>query len=116
MGRYTGETDDRIVRPDAVMEELLDTVLTIRSYVVAAVGLVALGTLATAALVFLLSLRLRRREIDTMFRIGADPGRVIGVLATEIVGILAVSLALAATLTALTARFGSEAIRALLLS
>jgi putative ABC transport system permease protein len=117
MGRYQGD-DERaqIVQPVDVMNELLETVLTVRSYVVAAMGTVALATLATAALVFMLSLRLRRREIETMVKIGGSRGSVAAVLASEVVGVLVLGALLAVALTLLTSRFGSDAIRALLLS
>ena len=117
MGRYE-EPDlaTQIVRPRAVMDELLETVLIIRSYVVAALATVAVATLATAALVFGLSLRLRRREIETMVKIGGSRGAVAAVLASEVVSVLALGATLTGLLTALVARFGSGAIRAFLLS
>ena len=98
------------------MDELLGTILTIRSYVVAAIGLVAVATLATAALVFLLSLRLRRREIETMMKIGGARRSVAAVLVSEVVVVLLLGIALASGLTLATSRLGSAAIRALLLS
>jgi putative ABC transport system permease protein len=117
MGRYQdGGEFVQIVRPAEVMNELLGTVLTVRSYVIAAMGTVALATLATAALVFTLSLRLRRREIDTMIKIGASRSSVAFVLGSEVAIVLALGVALAALLTLLTSRFGSEAIRIFLLS
>ena len=117
MGRYQdGGESVQIVRPAEVMNELLGTVLTVRSYVIAAMGTVALATLATAALVFTLSLRLRRREIDTMIKIGASRSSVAFVLGSEVAIVLALGVALAALLTFLTSRFGSEAIRIFLLS
>ena len=106
----------RLVRPDGVMDELLATVLTVRQYVLAAVLLVGLATLATIILVFVLSARLRRNEILTMTRIGAAPGRVITLLATEVVMVLATSLVLAALLTGLAAEFGDELFRVILVS
>jgi putative ABC transport system permease protein len=116
-GRYLGD-DERVqvIRPLAVMTELLDTILTVQAYVVTAVLVVGLATLATAVLVIVLSLRLRKREIDTMVKIGAARGRVAAVLATEIVTVLGLGVLLAAGLTGLTAAYGSELIRALLLS
>ena len=111
MGRY--QADDahaQIVLPLDVMNDLLDTVLTVRSYVIAAMGIVALATVATAALVFLLSLRLRRREIETMSKIGGSRSRVAAVLGCEVLVVLACSLTIAAALTALTTQFGSEVI------
>jgi putative ABC transport system permease protein len=117
MGRDQGEEESaQIVRPIAVMNDLLDTILTVQSYAIAAILIVATATLATASLVFLLSLRLRRREIETMVKIGGSRGRVAAVLASEVVVVLALGVALAGGLTLLTSRFGSAAIRTFILS
>ena len=117
MGRYQGaEEAGQIVRPIEVMQELLETILTIQSYVVTAVVVVGAATLATAALVFLLSLRLRRREIETMVKLGGARLAVASVLVSEVAVVLVLGIALAGGLTLLTSRFGSTAIRALLLS
>ncbi len=117
MGRYEGPDEIvQIVRPSVVMNGLLDTVLTVESYVVAAVGSVAAATLATAALVFLLSIRLRRREVETVMKIGGSRGSVAALLASEVVVVLALGVVLAAGLTFLTSRFGSAVIRAFLLA
>jgi putative ABC transport system permease protein len=116
MGRYQGEDETaQIVSPEGVIDDLLGTVFTVESYVVAALGLVGLATCATAALVFLLSLRLRRREIQTMVKIGAARLNVAGVLVSEIVVVFVASALLAGCLTLVVSRFGSAAIRALLL-
>ena len=117
MGRYEApDESQQIVRPRAVMSDLLTTILTVQSYVVAAILIVAVATLATAALVFLLSLRLRRREIETMVKIGGSRRSVAAVLSSEVVVVLALGVMLAGGLTLITSRFGSAAIRALLLS
>ncbi len=112
-GRYQGADEiAMIVRPVEVMDELLDTILTVQSFITAGAIIVGLATLATAALVFLLSLRLRRREIETMFKIGGSRLSVASVMASEIVAVLVVGVVLAAGLTFLTSQFGSAAIRA----
>jgi putative ABC transport system permease protein len=117
MGRYQGENETaQIVGPAAVVEDLLGTVVTVEGFVVAALGLVALATAATAVLVFLLSLRLRRREIDTIMKIGGSRPRVAAVLFSEVVAVLMTGATLAAGLTMLTSRFGEAAVRAFLLS
>jgi putative ABC transport system permease protein len=116
-GRYQADEEpSQIVRPIAVMNDLLDTILTIQSYVVAAILIVAVATLATAALVFLLSLRLRKREIETMVKIGGSRLSVAAVLVSEVVVVLVLGVALAGGLTLLTSRFGSAAIRTFILS
>jgi len=116
MGRYEADDDiSQIVQPATVMNELLGTILTIREFVVAALLLVAIATLSTAALVFLLSLRLRRREIDTMSKIGGSRLSIGTLLVSEIVAVLIAGVLLAGLLTVLTAQFGEGLIRALLL-
>ncbi len=116
MGRFEASDDiSQIVQPATVMNDLLGTILTIREFVVAALLLVALATLATAALVFLLSLRLRRREIDTMRKIGGSKLSIGTLLVSEIVAVLVAGILLAGLLTLLTAQFGEGLIRALLL-
>jgi putative ABC transport system permease protein len=115
-GRYLGEEETvQIVNPRGVMDELLGTVLTVQNYVIAAVFVIGLSTLATAALVFLLSLRLRSREIQTLHKIGGARGTVFAILASEVVVVLLVGCTLAAGLTLLTSRFGGEAIRSFVL-
>jgi putative ABC transport system permease protein len=116
LGRYQSNEAIQLVRPITVMDELLDTILTVQSYVVAAVVILGVATIATAGLVFWLSLRLRRREIETMVKIGGSRGSVASIVVSEIVVVLLTSFALAGGLTLLTSRFGSEAIRTFLLS
>jgi putative ABC transport system permease protein len=116
-GRFLSpEEAVQVVTPESVMEDLLETVLTVQSYVVTAVIVIGLSTLATAALVFMLSLRLRRREIETMTKIGGARATVVSVLAAEIVVVLATGVLLATGLTLATTVFGSQIIRAVILS
>jgi putative ABC transport system permease protein len=117
MGRYeTPDAGVQIVRPAEVMRRLLDTVFTVQSFVVAGMLLVGVATLATAVLVFALSLRIRRREIETMVKIGGSRGRIAAVLVAEVLVVLLTSATLAGGLTAVTGSFASTAIRAFLLS
>ena len=115
MGRYQNTNQpQQIVRPMRVMEELLATILTVQSFVIAALIIVGLATLATASLVFLLSLRLRRREIETMVKIGGSRTRIAAVLASEVLVVVGLSITLAAVLTWMTGAFGSDVIRTLI--
>ena len=117
MGRYEGDEEpSQIVQPTTVMNELLDTILTIQGFVVAAILLVAAATIATAALVFLLSLRLRRREIETMTKIGGSRLSVGTILVSEVAAVLVLGVFLAGVLTLVTSQFGTGIIRAWLLS
>jgi putative ABC transport system permease protein len=116
MGRYESLDEAvQILQPTTVIEELLATIFTVQNFVVAGMLLVGLAALATAVLVFMLSLRLRKREIETMAKIGGSKLRVAGVLATEITVVVLASVVLAGILTILTTRFASTAVRVLLL-
>jgi len=116
-GRYTapGETV-QLLRPIRVIDDLLGTVFTVQGYVVGALALVAAATLATAALVFALSIRLRRREVETLVKIGGSRGSIAIVLLAEVVFVLLCSGVIAAGLTFSTEWLGAAAIRGLLLS
>jgi putative ABC transport system permease protein len=117
MGRYTApEETVQLLRPIGVIDDLLGTVFTVQGYVVAALALVAAATLATAALVFALSIRLRRREVETLVKIGGSRGSIAVVLLAEVIFVLLCSGVIAAGLTFATERLGSAAIRGLLLS
>jgi putative ABC transport system permease protein len=114
-GRYQSDEEPvQVARPETVMQELLGTVLTVQRFVVAGAVIVGMATLASASLVFLLSLRLRRRERETLFKIGGSRMAVGAVMASEIVLVLAAGVATAGGLTYLTSRFGALAVRALL--
>ncbi|TDI45417.1 MAG: ABC transporter permease [Acidobacteria bacterium] len=114
-GRYEN-ADERaqIARPSEVMAELLDTILTIESFVLAGAVIVGIATLASASLVFMLSLRLRRREMETLFKIGGSRANVGALMASEMVFVLVTGIVLAAGLTFLTSQFGAALVRALI--
>jgi len=114
-GQYLGD-DERvqIVRPATVMSDLLATILTVQNYVIAGAMVIGLSALMTAALVFMLSLRLRKREIETMHRIGSSKARVTALLSLEIIIVLVIGIVLAALLTILASQFGEGLIRALI--
>jgi putative ABC transport system permease protein len=112
MGRYQGEAQAlQILVPEKVVDELLATILTVQRYVTLGMGVLGAATLATASLVFLLSLRLRRREIETLHKIGGQRGAVFVICLFEIVFVLLVSAVLAALGSVVTQWIGPDLIR-----
>jgi putative ABC transport system permease protein len=95
------------------MDDLLGTIFTVRGYVMAAVLIVGIATLATIVLVFLLSLQLRRREMETMEKIGGAKPRIRGLVAVEILGVLGSGVLVAGVLSALTGWFATAVTRML---
>ena len=116
MGRYRGAGElHQILRPIEVIDKLLATVLAVENFVVATLVLVGATTLATAGLVFLLSLRLRKRERETLVRLGASGRRIAALMASEIVVVIAAAAALAGLLTWATAAAGRDLLGRLLI-
>jgi putative ABC transport system permease protein len=113
-GRYQNDERVQMVKPLAVMEELLATILTVESFVAAGAFIVGTAALALLALVFLLSLRLRRRERRTLIKIGGSRAAVAAVMLSEVVFVLVAGVVLAGGLTLLTRELGSAAIRFLI--
>jgi putative ABC transport system permease protein len=117
MGRFEGgDEQSQILRPERAMADLLETVFTVRSYFVAGIAIVGLTTISTAALVFYLSFRLRRREIETMAKIGGARPRIAALLGMEVALVLGLGLAVAGVLTLLTLHNGEAVMRAILVA
>tara|TARA_R110002096_G_scaffold147671_18_gene307734 strand:- start:4621 stop:5793 length:1173 start_codon:yes stop_codon:yes gene_type:complete len=73
LGRYqTDSAPGQLVRPDQVMVELFNTVFQIRNLVIASLIAVAVAASLIAALVFVLSHRLRAREFESLANLGTD--------------------------------------------
>ena len=114
LGRYQSHETLQLLPPPAIVDELLSTVFTVQNVIVAALVVVGLTTCALVALVFLLSLRLRRSEIETMTKIGGARRRIAAILSLEIVGVLGLGLLVSTVLTWGTSQIGPLAIRAFL--
>lgn len=111
-GRYEqGDTSVQMLVPLRVINELVDTMFSVRDYIVMAGVGVGVATVATAALVFMLSIRLRRREIETIRKIGGTRRRLVGILASEIVLVAVAGVGIAALLTFVVSRFSDVLIR-----
>jgi putative ABC transport system permease protein len=105
----------QIINPREVIDALLGTVFTVQQYVIAAVSVVGGATVMLAILVFLLSLRLRKRERLTLFKIGGSRGVIAGMMAAEVLAVVITSTVLASLLTAFITTYGTDLLRFLLL-
>ena len=104
-GRYQGpEATVQILAPRSVVEELLGLVFRIKRFFDANAALVAAATGAFLVLVVLLSLRLRRPEMETLFRLGCARGFTVRLVAAELLVIGLVSAALAVVSAMITLR------------
>ena len=113
-GRYLEKKETRqILRPAEVIDGLLQNIFRIKNVLDAVVSVVALATILAIVLVFALSLRLREREIQTIFKIGCSRLTIAKLLAAEILIIVAASGVLCAVLLMIVHQFTGDLVRIL---
>ena len=95
-GRYRIAENAQLLVPSDVVLEILGFLFRVKAFFDVHVALVAVATLLFLALIVVLTIEVRRRELDTLARIGCSRGRIGALLAAE-VGIT-VALGLAAAL------------------
>jgi putative ABC transport system permease protein len=84
-GRYLSEQNNQqIVRPKEVIEDLLGNIFRIKDFIDAVVLIVAIAMILAVFLVFSLSIRLRQKEITTIFHLGCSRSTVVQLIAAEI--------------------------------
>lgn len=114
-GRYLEDKQYQITRPDDVIDGLMENIFRIKNVIDAVIVIVGFATVLTMILVFVLSLRLRQGEIDTIFRIGCSRMTVVRLLMAEILIIVVVSAVLCAVLLWLVQANSAELVRSLIL-
>ncbi len=98
-GRYEDpKAAVQLLAPKRVLSETLDLVFRVKRFFDAQALLVGVATALLLMLVVLLSLRLRRGERETMFKIGCARWMILGMQTAEIFFVLAAGIALAVLL------------------
>jgi putative ABC transport system permease protein len=90
-GRYLENKQYQIVRPTEVIEGLLANIFRIKSVIDAVIAIVGLATVLAIILVFALSVRLRQRELMTIFKLGCSRLTVVKLIVAEIAIIVLMS-------------------------
>ena len=84
-GRYLENQQYHIVRPTEVIQGLMENIFRIKRVIDAVIAIVGLATVLAIALVFALSVRLRQRELTTIFKLGCSRMTAVKLIAAEIV-------------------------------
>jgi putative ABC transport system permease protein len=113
-GRYlaSGETC-QIVKPQDVIDGLLQNIFRIKNVLDAVISVVGLGMVLAIILVFALSLRLRQQEIKTIFQLGCKRMTIARLLGAEVAVIVAMSLVVCAALLLSMNYYSNELVRIL---
>jgi putative ABC transport system permease protein len=113
-GRYLSKEETRqIVKPEAVIDGLLQNIFRIKNVLDAVIAVVALATVLAVILVFVLSLRLRQREIETIYKIGCSRMTIANLIATEIMIIILSSALLCSILMVAVRSISNDLVRML---
>ena len=113
-GRYLDKNIPyQMVRPAEVIESLLATIFRIRNVLDGVVLVVGSATLLALLLVFSLSLRLREKELQTTYKLGASRSTVVRLLGGEIIIIVGLSTLLCLGIALIVNHFDHELVRRL---
>jgi putative ABC transport system permease protein len=114
-GRYLEAGEPlQCLDPEETVLELLAVVVKIKRFFDAQAVLGGAAALALVSLIVLLGVRLRRREMETMFRIGCSRSAIFWLYAWEWGMLAAASAAIVAAAAQATVAFASPMLRALL--
>ena len=113
-GRYLDrEEQQQIVKPADVIDSLLQNIFRIKNVLDAVISVVALATILAIVLVFALSLRLRQRELQTIFKLGCRRATIARLLTAEIFIITLVSGLLCGAMIVLVNQYANDLVRML---
>jgi len=113
-GRYlTREETRQIVDPEDVIDGLLQSIFRIKNVLDAVISVVALATILAIILVFALSLRLRQREIQTIFKLGCRRATIARLMTAEIFIIVIMSGVICGAMIFLVNQFSNDLVRML---
>lgn len=111
-GRFaTGEMAEQLVVPSIVVENLLENIFRIKQIFNTVFILVGIATLFILGLIVMLTLRLRKEELYTMFTLGSSRNKTMEIIGFELLITAILSLAVALTLYSLTGLFVEGFIR-----
>jgi putative ABC transport system permease protein len=111
-GRFeSGAFKEQMIVPTEVVENLLQTIFRIKRIFNMVFVLVGLATMVIIALIVVLTLRLRKDELFTMFTIGSNRFKVAQIVISELFVILMLSVSLSLFLYEITGFYVEEFIR-----
>ena len=116
-GRYVpAEKTTQIVKPTEVIDGLLRNIFRVKGIIDSVIFVVGMAALLALILVFALSLRLRQRELATVFRLGCSRYTIVWLLGAEIVITLFISATLVAAVTGVVNHYDEQLVRMFLVN
>jgi len=111
-GRYISDgVTNQIIKPADVIDGLLQSIFRIKNVIDGVIFLVGLATTLAIILVFALSLRLRQREVQTIFKLGCSRMTIARLMGAEIFIIIMWSAVLCVLMIAVVNHFSNDLVR-----
>ena len=115
-GRYLNKEEiHQTIKPREVIDGLLQNIFRIKNVLDTVISVVAIATIMAIVLVFALSLRLRQKEIQTIFKLGCRKATVVRLVSAEIFLIVLTSGVLCSVMVFLVALYSNELVRMLVI-
>ena len=114
-GRYLESPSYQIVQPKTVVDGLLQNIFRIKHVLDGVILIVGVAMLLAIVLVFALSLRLRQREINTIFKLGCSRLTITRLIGAEIGMIVVASGILCGLLLVVVDVYSAEIVRRMIL-
>ena len=105
----------QIIHPVEIIRGLTETIFRIEGAVHAGLTTMASATVLLITLVVLLSMRLRQRELETMFKLGCGRMTIAGLVASELIILALASVACTGALVWATSAYADDLLRWLIL-
>jgi putative ABC transport system permease protein len=113
-GRYlSAHATQQIIKPKETINGLLENIFRIKNVLDAIILLVGTATILAIILIFALSLRLRQREIKTIFKLGSSRMTITKLLAAEILLIIVISGVACSAFVYLMGYYNNDLVRVL---
>jgi putative ABC transport system permease protein len=115
-GRYIENKEFQITKPADVINGLMENIFRIKNVLDAVIILVGFTTLIAILLVFSLSLRLRKGEINTIFKLGCSRMTIVRLLAAEIIIVAIISGMICGILLITVNKYSQDLVRLMIVN
>jgi len=115
-GRYIDNKSYQIFPPKDVIDDLLQSIFRIKAIIDTVIVIVGFATLLAIIFIFVLTLRMRRQEMQTIFKLGCQRLTMVNLVGAEVVIILLFSGVVIAGLMGVVSMYSPEIARAVVLS
>lgn len=115
-GRFLAKRESlQILKPEEVVDSLLENIFRIKNVLDAVIMVVSMATILAVILVFTLSLRLRQKEIQTIFKMGCSRLTVVKLVTAEILIVVIASAVVCGGLAAVVDFYSNDLVRLLVI-